>query len=243
MTITTALRSLLRRTRAFFTPDPNRFLRDVTGVIHVGANSGQERDLYAAHGLDVVWVEPIPEVFEELSARIAGYPKQRGLQCLVADKDDQDYAFHIASNDGGSSSILELKHHKDLWPDVRFEKTITLRSKTLPTLLALNQVDCWKYQALILDTQGSELLILRGASGLLPAFSYIKIEVADFEAYEGCCQLDEVSTFLTSHGFKEHSRRCFATRRERGSYYDVVYKRAAKEPRRALIRRAVRASQ
>ncbi len=232
MTIETKLKTLLRQTRAFFTPDPNRFVRDVTGVIHVGANTGQERDLYAAHGLDVVWVEPIPEVFEQLSARIAGFPKQRGLQCLVSDKDDQDYAFHIASNDGGSSSILELKHHKDVWPDVRFEKTITLRSKTLPTLLSLHQVDCRNYQALVLDTQGSELLVLRGASGLLPWFSYIKTEVAEFEAYAGCCQLEEVSAFLASHGFKEHSRRCFATRREGGSYYDVVYKRAARESRR-----------
>lgn len=243
MIITAAIKSLLRRTRAFLTPDSNRFLRNVAGVIHVGANSGQERDLYAAHGLDVVWVEPIPEVFEQLSARLAGFPKQRGIQCLVSDRDDQEYAFHVASNDGGSSSILELKYHKDLWPEVRFEKTITLRSKTLPTLLSLHQVDCRNYQALILDTQGSELLILRGAGSLLPAFSYIKTEVADFEAYEGCCQLDAVSAFLASHGFKEHSRRCFATRREGGSYYDVVYKRAAREPRRALIRRAVRASQ
>ncbi len=243
MTIRTKIKTALRRMRAFFEPDPNRFLRDVAGVIHVGANSGQERHLYAAHGLDVIWVEPIPEVFEQLSARLAGFPKQRGLQCLVADTDDQDYAFHVASNDGGSSSILELKHHKDLWPDVRFEKTITLRSKTLPTLLSLHQLDCRNYQALILDTQGSELLILKGAAGLLSSFSYIKTEVADFEAYEGCCQLEEVSAFLSSHGFKEHSRLCFATRREGGSYYDVVYKRAAREPRRALIPRATRASQ
>lgn len=228
MTLAAKLKSLLRRTKGLFTPDQNRFLRHVTGVIHVGANTGQERELYAAHGLDVVWVEPIPEVFEELSARIAAFPKQLAIQGLVSDRDDQAYAFHVANNDGASSSMLELKHHKDLWPDVRFEKTITLASKTLPTLLSLHRVDCQNYQALILDTQGSELLVLKGASDLLSAFSYIKTEVADFEAYEGCCRLDEVSAFLASHGFKEHSRRCFATRREGGAYYDVVYKRAAR---------------
>jgi FkbM family methyltransferase len=181
MTIQTKLKTLLRRTRAFFTPDHNRFLWHVTGVIHVGANSGEERDLYAAHGLDVVWVEPIPEVFEEVASRIAAFPKQLAIQGLTPESDDQKYVFHVANNDGGTSSMLELKHRKNLWPDVRFEKTITLRSQPLPTLLSLHQVDCRNYQALVLDTQGAELLVLKAASGLLPAFSYIKTEVADFE--------------------------------------------------------------
>jgi hypothetical protein len=42
------------------------YLRKVRGVIHVGANEGQERDLYAAFGLNVIWIEPIPEVFQVL---------------------------------------------------------------------------------------------------------------------------------------------------------------------------------
>jgi hypothetical protein len=37
----------------------SRFLRDVTGVIHVGANTGQERFLYRLFGLNVIWIEPI----------------------------------------------------------------------------------------------------------------------------------------------------------------------------------------
>ena len=36
------------------------FLRKVSGVIHVGANLGQERAHYARFRLDVVWIEPIP---------------------------------------------------------------------------------------------------------------------------------------------------------------------------------------
>lgn len=41
----------------------NSFLSKGRGVIHVGANAGQERELYAAFGLHVIWIEPIPDVF------------------------------------------------------------------------------------------------------------------------------------------------------------------------------------
>ena len=44
--------------------DPDAFLRRVRGLVHVGANTGQERESYASHGLSVIWVEPIGDVFD-----------------------------------------------------------------------------------------------------------------------------------------------------------------------------------
>ena len=58
------------------------------------------------------------------------------------------------------------------------------------------------FPALVMDTQGSELLVLRGADPRLPSFAFIKTEVADFEAYSGCCQLAEVTAFLSARGFR-----------------------------------------
>ena len=52
------------------------FLSEVTGLIHVGANSGQERDIYAAKGLSVLWIEALLDVFADLETNIAGLPKQ-----------------------------------------------------------------------------------------------------------------------------------------------------------------------
>lgn len=205
--------------------DRNGFLRKVSGVIHVGANTGQERDLYEKHGLRVIWIEPIPQVFDTLKANISRYHHQRALQYLVTDQDDAAYQFHIANNDGASSSILELKLHKDVWPEVTYERTITLRSKTLASLLERERVEPAEYDALIMDTQGSELLVLKGAVSILRNFTYIKTEAADFESYEGCCQLADIDSFLARHGYREFSRHTFAERAEGGSYYDVVYKR------------------
>ena len=88
--------AILRRIKALFTRNPDRFLKKVTGLIHVGANSGQERNLYQKHGLRVIWIEPIPEVFQKLTANLNGYPAQRAFQYLVTDKDDSECTFHIA---------------------------------------------------------------------------------------------------------------------------------------------------
>jgi FkbM family methyltransferase len=216
---------LLRRLRRLLSPDPNRFLRTVRGVVHVGANVGQERELYERHDLDVVWIEPIPDVFARLKANIAGFPRQRALECLVTDRDDSSYEFNVANNDGESSSILALKEHKDVWPKVAFTTTITLKSATLATLLTREAIDPARYDALVMDTQGSELLVLKGAEPLLDRFRFVKTEVPDFEAYAGCAKLEDIERYLTSRGFREVSRHCFATRAGGGHYYDVVYGR------------------
>ena len=62
-------------------------MREVTGVIHVGANTGQERHIYNAHGLRVLWVEPFPEVFAALEANIRGIAGQTALNAILADVD------------------------------------------------------------------------------------------------------------------------------------------------------------
>jgi FkbM family methyltransferase len=217
--------SLVRLIKSAFRKNPNRFLKHVSGVVHVGASTGQERYLYRKHSLDVVWIEPIPEVFNRLAAHLREFEKQVAFQALVTDVDNEEYTLNISSNDGLSSSIFELKHHRDIWPNVTYVKRLPLRSTTLLTLFKNENIDACKYQALIMDTQGSELLVLRGCGPLLHQFEFIKTEVPDFESYEGCCQLADIQTFMEDHGFREISRAEFARSPGRGSYYDIVFQR------------------
>ncbi len=191
--------------------------------MHVGANVGQERELYGRHDLDVLWIEPLPDVFATLVANIDGLPRQRAIESLVTDRDGASYEFNVANNGGESSSILPLKEHRDVWPKVDFTKTIALKSRTLTSLFASEGIDAQRYDALVMDTQGSELLVLQGAEPLLQHFRFIKTEVPDFEAYAGCARLDGIGRFLEARGYSELSRHCFATRAGGGRYYDVVY--------------------
>ena len=227
MTVKSLINRALLRIRSRLPGGPNHFLRHVTGVIHVGASTGQERELYAAHRLDVIWIEPIPEVFAKLEANIAAFPKQRAIRGLVSDFDGTPYSFNVANNNGQSSSIYALKHHAEIWPHVRYERTIEMRAETLPSILQRHAVDRGRHQALVLDTQGSELLVLRGAIPVLADFAYIKVEASDFELYEGCCELSDLSRFLAQHGFSELSRHCFATSPRGGHCFDVVFGRRA----------------
>ena len=68
--IRTILKKIVRLSRKLFKPEKQQdyFLRHTTGVVHVGANIGQERRLYHRHDLDVVWIEPNPHAFDELLA-------------------------------------------------------------------------------------------------------------------------------------------------------------------------------
>jgi len=224
------IRSMLRRALARATsPEatgPEAFLNQCRRVIHVGANSGQEREVYRKHGLKVVWIEPIPSVFEKLKHNLIEYPDQIALQALVTDKDGKEYTFHVASNEGASSSILEFGQHGDIWPEVQFEHTLKLKSTTLTSLLRKHSIIPNSNDALVLDTQGSELLVLQGSLAILQQFRSIKTEVADFAVYEGCCQLNELSTFLQAQGFREQARETFATHPSGGRCYDVLYVRS-----------------
>lgn len=222
------LKTILGRARKMAKRSPDGFLRQVSGVIHVGANIGQEKEIYAKRRLRVLWIEPIPSVFEKLQLNIAKTPNQRAIQSLVTDRDNETYQFHIANNNGASSSIYELKDHKDIWPEVEYTETISLESKTLTSLLQEHSIDHSGFDALILDTQGSELLVLKGAEPILKHFQFIKTEAADFESYEDCCQLADLDLFLTQRGFRLYSRNPFNRHKNGGQYYDVTYKRDVK---------------
>jgi len=218
---------MVRACKEVLRVDHNSFLRKASGVIHVGANAGQERTIYAKHDLDVIWIEPIPDVFLQLERNLGGFSKQRAYQYLITDKDDEKYTFHVANNNGASSSILELNAHKELWPTVFYQASIVLQGLTLASFVKKEGLDINKYDGLIIDTQGTELLVLKGAESLLRAFEYIQTEVPDFESYSGCCQIQGIEGFLNKHGFRECHRDKFASKQGVGSYYNIVYKKLA----------------
>jgi FkbM family methyltransferase len=206
-------------------PEPDAFLSRCKGVIHAGANSGQERDVYARHGLRVVWIEPLPAIFEKLKMNIAPYPGQIAIKALLGARDNEPHVLRVSNNEGQSSSILDFKYHKDIWPHVDFVDEIEMRSVTLPAALAANNIDASRYDALVMDTQGSELLILEGAADLLESFTFIKTEAADFESYVNCATVESLTRFAAGKGFRLVRQDKFAEHPTLGAYYDVLFER------------------
>jgi FkbM family methyltransferase len=206
---------------------PERFLEGARGVIHVGANIGQERFEYARHGLKVIWVEPIPDIFAELKANLADFPDQIAYNCLIAGRDGIKYEFHISDNEGSSSSILEpnLQHAKT-WEKVSYSRSIELESVSLPTFIRKNGIDLESFDVLVVDTEGTELHVLKGATEILSHFRYIKCEAANFEIYSGASPLPDLDAFLSKLEFKQTGRFILSRPRGGGRVYDVLYQHA-----------------
>src|SRR5262245_25207057 len=151
----TSISRIVRRAkkivRPFLRGNPNSFLRRISGVIHVGANLGQERALYGRHKLNVIWIEPIPDICEKLKQNLEDFPRQSAFQYLITDRDDAEYTFHISNNNGQSSSIFDLNLHKEIWPTVGYQETIKLKSLTLASFAQVEGIDMSLYDALVLD--------------------------------------------------------------------------------------------
>jgi FkbM family methyltransferase len=192
------------------------------GIIHVGANMAQEADSYESMGARVIWIEAIPR--EKLTNKVDGYQHQSLIYELVTDKDEEQYVFHISSNNGESSSILKFKEHKKLWPKVHYNNKTSLRSKKLDTIIKENKINVEEYTSLTLDTQGSELLILKGADEYLKTCEEIIVEAPNFESYENCPQVDDFDKFLSIRGFKQIEKKCFKKKGQK-EYYDILYKK------------------
>lgn len=219
------MRHVRQRLKALVRGGSDKALNRARGVIHVGANTGQERGLYAAYGLKVIWVEPIPEVFDVLQSNIAEYPDQRAVRALLTDRSGETVTFHVSSNDGLSSSIFDFDQHKDIWPEVTTSRSLELTTTTLAELIEHERVDPTEYDALVMDTQGSELLVLQGAEQLLEGFSIIKTEAADFDSYKGCCLREDIENYLSARGFTETRCTEFARSEQGGRYYDIIFER------------------
>jgi FkbM family methyltransferase len=203
------------------------FLNKVRGIIHIGAHAGGEANTYDIHNLQVAWVEPIPDVFHNLCRNIAPYRKQKAYKYLIGEKDESEAVLHVSTNDGLSSSVLSLAKHREVWPDVSYSAEIKMPITSLPTFIAQERLSLAEYEALLLDTQGSELMILRGATAMLASFKYIQVEVADFEAYAGGCLLSQMNEFMSNQGFRQErcEQQSYQLRTDVGAYYDVTYVR------------------
>lgn len=177
------------------------------GVLHVGANVGEERDVYLELGIkNQIWVEANPTIFHKLKQNISGNPKAKALNYCVSDR-VEEVTFHISNNGSQSSSILELGTHKDVHPDVHYVDSLSMTAYPLKEILLANlycnpttgQYDNIECDFLNIDLQGAELKALIGLGDMLNQFRWLYLEVNKAELYKGCCLVDELDNWLWTH--------------------------------------------
>lgn len=169
-----------------------------SGVLHVGAHLGQEKDFYSVLGVDVTWVEALPDIFEQLRSIISEYPRQTALLGLLSEKEGVEVEFR-RSNDGGmSSSLFDFARGPEYQRGLKMETRLKLRTTTLTNLLEANHLQPPSHW--VIDVQGAELMVLRGATQILRDCYSMDIEVSTFDYYKDGSSFPELRAFLAKSG-------------------------------------------
>jgi len=184
-----------------------------SGVLHIGANVGEEANAYHNLKVDrVVWIEAHPDIFKRLEANLQKYPNQVALNYCIGNVENKDVVFNVSNNGSQSSSILELGTHKIVHPEVKYINKISMKMKRIDCIN--NELRYYPAEGssasvpyfygldfLNIDLQGAELLALHGMGDLLDQFKYAYLEVNWKELYKGCALFDEIVQFMKSKGF------------------------------------------
>jgi FkbM family methyltransferase len=171
------------------------------GIIHIGAWDGGEMYDYTSEGIErVIFIEAQQAIMPTLRGRVKPYDTQAmALNYCLSNKTGMvDF---MITNNGQSSSILNLKDHKAQHPEVVETQRIPMMAYTYVDMVRLECIPTKDYDFLNMDVQGAELLVLQGMSDLISAFKAIYLEVNEIELYEGCALLPQVDEYLTLHGF------------------------------------------
>jgi FkbM family methyltransferase len=193
------------------------------GVVHVGAHKGEEINLYRSMGIKkILLYEANPELIRFLNYKKTFFNLFFNMKIQVINKalaeKKGNILFNITSNTQ-SSSILNLKLHKDMYPKIKKIKDINIETSTLNDEFKNNYLDMKEYNMLNMDIQGAELLVLKGANKIIPHFDIIYTEINFKEMYEGCALADDLDNFLEIYGFY----RCMTSTPESEYWGDAIY--------------------
>lgn len=168
------------------------------GILHVGANIGEEAEAYDKEGIkNVIWIEANADLLPILEENVLKYGHTVSHYC-VGDKNGEDVIFHISNNAGQSSSYLDLGTHLIQHPEVHYTEHCPMQTMRIDSL----PIHTYGLDWVSLDIQGTELKALRGMGDLLRQFRFVYSEVNRKHVYKGCALLPEMDAYLKSFGLR-----------------------------------------
>lgn len=202
------------------------------GIIQVGAHWAEEHDVYVEMGISkIIYVEPCKEAYDKISERFHSeivydvLNEKTGIRVDVGRKiimfnaacgeTESEMTMQVShNNQGQSNSLLKPELHLHQHPEVVF--TDTENVKVIPLDLLpfpkgiWNSVDGDKgyfynendYNILVMDTQGYEGQVLKGATETLKHIDCIYTECNRGQTYSGNMEIEEMDTFLKLHNFE-----------------------------------------
>lgn len=177
----------------------------ISGIIHIGANDGGEyKDYCKLVSGPITFIEAIPEVAEKCRAKLYSNRKDRCLEAVCGDKNGLEVTFNVASNSGQSSSMLDLGKHSEFHPEIIYTNTFNAKTITLDTLIQNDEL-AKIANTLVIDTQGADLLVLKGARKTLESIDCVIVEVSEDAIYKGGATFNQIYDFMRDAGFELRS--------------------------------------
>jgi FkbM family methyltransferase len=164
------------------------------GILHVGAHECEELSDYEHYiqRSKILWIDGLEDKVNLCKKR---YPNVLIEHAVVSDT-IETVKFN-RSNNGQSSSILELGLHKQFHPHVWYVESHEVQTKMLKDIICNYDID---YNFLNLDIQGAELKALKGMEQYLDKVDYIYTEVNSDYVYEKCAIVGELDQYLQEFG-------------------------------------------
>ncbi|WP_162901496.1 FkbM family methyltransferase [Breoghania sp. L-A4] len=175
--------------------------RKIAGLIHVGANEGQELQTYLDAGIrHIKLFEPLKDPFERLLAVIAKINDNSMIEAynVALGAEEKTSQMFVADNAGASSSLLEPMENQRVWKKIHFDATETVDIAPLSHYRSADD----PHNMLLLDVQGYELEVLRGAADMIGGFDYVISELNREKSYKGSAGVADIDQFMTEHGFR-----------------------------------------
>lgn len=195
-----------------FNYEPIHILRDwkPRGVIHIGANDGEEFVYYKSMGIkNLCGFEPLKAPYEKFEA---AHPDVLKFQIGWGNENKQ-MRIEVTENDKASSTLPRIEvedwtQHpvfKDWnmgqWPIVGEEMIQVMRYEQF--MADFEPYDPADYNFLNMDVQGMELDALKGMGKQLDNFDALVVECSETPVFIGEHSAAEVSAWLNEQGFEQ----------------------------------------
>ena len=173
----------------------DEFSKEINGIIHVGAHTGQEVVEYNKYRNKIILFEPQKDIFKKL---IQNVNKHENVDCYnfgLGSKNEKKTIYRSEGNEGKSSSVLSPEVHLVVQPDINFVDTEEIQIKRFDSL------DLDTLNFLTLDVQGFELEVLKGFGEKLKNVEFIYTEINTKFLYKENALVADIDKYLNKYNF------------------------------------------
>lgn len=177
----------------------------IESVYHIGAHEGQEAEAYAKNGVKrAIWFEANTDLVEKLNINLNKFNLDNQIIPYALWDKNTELEFNI-TNFNQSSSFFELERHAEYYPNIIVESKKKINAFRIDSLITMNDnfIKWHDFDFVNIDTQGSELAILKGFGVYLglDSLKAVYLEVNSEQLYKGIPTVEEIDSYLLQFGF------------------------------------------